>query len=250
MISCDIANGIARLTLNRPPVNALDAAGIDLLDELITQVRNDDAVTVLVLDAVGKVFSAGADVAMMAEFLAQADGPARLATYSERMQSVLRRLEFLPIPSIAVLHATTLGGGLELAMACDIRLAAEGIKLGLPEANLGILPGAGGTQRLARLAGQSFAIKAIASGELFSASDALAHGVVDEVVAPDGLAQRADALAGAIASRDRLTVTEIKRCVRASDSASGFIAETDATLRLAAQPATLARMQAFFAKAR
>lgn len=249
-IGLTIADGVARLTLQRPPVNALDSAGVDLLDAMLTTLRADDTVRVVVLQSTGRVFSAGADVGLMASFLAEPDGPALLAAYSERMQAVFRRLEYLPVPTIAQLHGATLGGGLELALACDMRIAAAGIRLGLPEANLGIVPGAGGTQRLAGLAGRPFALKAIATGEPFDAEQALARGVVDEVVPAEGLADRVTQVAAAMATRQRITLEQIKRCVLAAGTPGGFAAESDATALLAGQPETLSSMRAFFSGGR
>lgn len=245
MIDVEISAGVAWVTLGRAPVNALDEAMVDLLDSAVGEVRRNDGVRVMVVRSDGRIFCAGADIAMMSKFLETEGGPQRLVAYAERLQGVLSRIAALPIPTIAEVGGAALGGGLELALSCDIRIVAAGVRLGMPEANIGLLPGAGGTQRLSALAGAGFAIKAITSGELFDAAEAFSRGIVTEVVPTDGLGERVRELAAELASRELQTLLQIKRCVTAAGSAAGFAAELDATRILAAQPSTLGAMKAF-----
>src|SRR5256886_9021570 len=174
------ADAVATLTLDRPKaLNALDAATLRELARAIRELRRDGGVRALVVTGAGdKAFSAGADIAAMAAMSA-ADGHA----YSRLGHEVLARLEALAIPVVAAVNGVALGGGLELALACDLILASEKARLGQPEINLGLIPGFGGTQRLVRRIGQTRARELIYLGHMVAADEALRLGVVDCVVA-------------------------------------------------------------------
>ena len=169
--------GVAILTIANPPVNALGAAVRGGLLEQLTQALANPAVTAIVIAAEGKVFVAGADIS---EFGKPITPPS--------LPDVLTAIERSPKPVVAAINGMALGGGLELALACHARIVAPGAKLGLPEIKLGIIPGAGGTQRLPRLIGAAPAFTMMASGEPISADKALANGLADEVVDGDLLA--------------------------------------------------------------
>jgi enoyl-CoA hydratase/carnithine racemase len=176
-------NGLATLTLSFPPANCYTHEMMRDLDEGILKARFDDSVHVLVLVGAGeKFFSAGADINMLASVT-----PRFKYYFCLHANETLSRLEQTPKLVIAALNGNCVGGGLEIAMAADLRIARKGAgKIGLPEVNLGVLPGTGGTQRLARLVGKSAAIEMIASGRLFDMEEALASGVVNFVYdAPD-----------------------------------------------------------------
>jgi len=194
---------VATVTLDRPKVlNALNAAMLLELDEVFAALAEDAAVRVVLLrGAGGKAFAAGADINELAA--ADADSGEQLA---RRGQRVFRRIETLGKPVIACIDGFALGGGCELAMACTLRLASEAARLGQPEIKLGILPGYGGTQRLPRLVGQGAALKMILTGAMVNAAEALRIGLVDEVVAGDGLMARAMELAELIAGMPPLAV--------------------------------------------
>jgi len=165
---------IAVITVNNPPVNALSSAMRKGLTDALAKARDDAAVEAVVIAAAGRTFIAGADIT---EF----NRPPTSPTTSD----VIEAIETMPKPVVAALHGTPLGAGLEIALGCHFRVAAPGTKLGLPEIKLGLMPGAGGTQRLPRLVGMDKAMSMILSGATISADDALNSGLVDEIVSGD-----------------------------------------------------------------
>lgn len=171
---------IRRITVNRPDkLNALNAATLDALLEAFEAAAADPAVRVIVLTGAGpKAFVAGADIAEMAE-LSATDG----RDFSLRGQRLMRRIETLPKPVIAMINGFALGGGLELAMACHLRIAADSAKVGQPEINLGLVPGFGGSQRLLRLTGRAAALELCLLGAPITAERAYQLGIVNRVVA-------------------------------------------------------------------
>jgi enoyl-CoA hydratase len=175
--------GIAVAAVNRPEKrNALSNAVVGELAEAVELIARDPSIRGAIITGVGeKAFVAGADIAELAALT-----PAGAQEYSQRGQAMLRRLETMGKPVAAVLNGHALGGGLELALACTVRFACEGAKLGLPEVRLGLIPGFGGTQRLPRLVGRGRALEMMLSGEPISAQDALRIGLVNAVTpAPD-----------------------------------------------------------------
>ena len=174
---------IRRITVNRPDkLNALDAATLDTLFAAFEAAAGDPAVRVVVLTGAGpKAFVAGADIAEMSA-LSAVEG----RDFSLRGQRLMRRIETLPKPVIAMVNGFALGGGLELAMACHLRIASENAKVGQPEINLGLIPGFGGSQRLLRLAGRAAALELCLLGAPITAERAYQLGIVNKVVAADG----------------------------------------------------------------
>jgi enoyl-CoA hydratase len=174
--------GVALLTLNDPPVNAYTYEMFKELDSCILEARFDNDVHVIVITGHGdKYFCAGANINMLRE----AD-PTFKYYFCLHANETLSRLEQTPKLCIAAINGHAVGGGLEVALACDVRLAHEGsFQIGLPEVNLGVLPGTGGTQRLARLIGRSRAIEMMIEGTMLSVPAALASGVVNKVVPAD-----------------------------------------------------------------
>jgi enoyl-CoA hydratase len=201
---------IAVLTVNRPQVrNAVDDATIEELDQALAQVEQDPELRALVVTGAGeKAFVAGADIKEL-----QVRDLVRGRAVTRRRQEVLTRLEALDIPSIAAINGFAMGAGLELAMACTLRLAATTAKLGQPEVKLGIIPGAGGTQRLPRLVGAGRALELILTGEPVDAQQALAMGLVNRVVEPAALLDEARKLAQTLAQRPRLALQYAKEAV-------------------------------------
>ncbi|MEK7283620.1 MAG: enoyl-CoA hydratase/isomerase family protein, partial [Acidobacteriota bacterium] len=172
-------NGIARLTINRPEkLNALDRLTMQEIDRAVAAAEEDASAGVLIVTGMGeKAFGAGADIGELAS-----QTPVEGAAFARRGQEVLNRLERLGKPSIAAINGYALGGGLELAMACTLRLAADTAKLGQPEVALGIIPGYGGTQRLSRLVGPGRALEILLTGEPIDAREAPRIGLVNRVV--------------------------------------------------------------------
>jgi len=203
---------VALVTINRPDKrNALDGPTRGELLAVLDAIGGDDGIRVVVLTGAGdKAFVAGADIS---EF----EGRSPIDQFRVMSgRTVFDAVDGFPKPVIAALNGFTLGGGCELAMACDIRVAADTAKLGQPEVNLGIIPGGGGTQRLPRLVGAGAAYKLLFTGELIGAAEALRIGLVDEVVPAADLRARAMALAEGIAQKSPVALRLIKEAVRAS----------------------------------
>jgi len=191
-ILCSIADSIATVTVNRPAVrNALNIATLGELGSAFENFRDDPGVQVVILTGSGdKAFVAGADISEIAN-LTEAEGEA----FARRGQSVFQSIESLGKPVIAAVNGYALGGGCELAMACTIRIASENAMFGQPEVKLGIIPGYGGTQRLARLVGKGRALEIMIAGEMISAAEAFRIGLVNRVVAAADLRITAESLA-------------------------------------------------------
>ena len=210
MVSCTVDGAVATLVINRPPANALTP---DLLAELslaIGQCDEDEAVKSVVLTGTGRFFVAGADIRVLAAVASSQEG----AIIAQQGQAILNRIETLDKPVIAAINGACLGGGLELALCCHIRLAAEGSRLGQPEINLGIMPGFGGTQRLPRIVGQSKAMELILTGDSISAQEARAIGLVSEVIAPEDLLRQAQGMARNIAAKSLTALRGSLRAIR------------------------------------
>jgi enoyl-CoA hydratase len=210
------AGAVATLTLNRPPaLNAFDAATLRELARAIREVRRGGGARALVITGAGdKAFSAGADIAAMAAMSA-AEGHA----YSRLGHEVLARLEALAIPVVAAVNGVALGGGLELALACDLIVASEKARLGQPEINLGLIPGFGGTQRLVRRVGLTRARELIYLGHMISAEEALRLGLVNRVVPHERLAEEAARLAADLAARAPVALAQAKRATAVATDA-------------------------------
>ncbi|AFM41838.1 enoyl-CoA hydratase/carnithine racemase [Desulfosporosinus acidiphilus SJ4] len=218
---------IAVLTINRP--KALNALNSDTLSELSTaldELGRDSSVKALVITGSGeKAFIAGADISQMKDF-----SPLEGRRFAQLGQATFRKLELLPQPVIAAVNGFALGGGCELAMACDIRIAAENAKFGQPEVTLGLTAGFGGTQRLPRLVGTGLASELLFSGDIIDAQEAYRIGLVNKVYPLDSLMEEALKLAQRIAGRApvavQLTKSAIQRGINLDlDSAQGYEAE-------------------------
>ena len=209
-LSCTVENGVATLVLNHPPVNALTLPILAQLEALFDGLAKDDRVKIIILTGTGRVFIAGADIKIIAAIASSQEGK----EMALRGQAVLNTIESCEKPVIAAINGTCLGGGLELALCCHIRVAAEGVRLGQPEINLGIIPGFGGTQRLTRLVGPSKALELILTGDVISASEAKTLGLISQVIPADDLQRQVQGLARRIASKGQLAVRAALRAVR------------------------------------
>lgn len=198
------------VTIDRPEaLNALNSQVLVELDETISQIEANNDIHVVILTGAGRSFVAGADIGEMVNY----------SSYEGKKFGVLGggvflRLENLSKPVIAAINGFALGGGNELAMSCDIRLASEKAQFGQPEVGLGIPPGFGGTQRLPRIVGISKAMELILTGRIIKADEAKAIGLVSEVYPADELMARAMELAQTIAAQAPIAVKESKRCIR------------------------------------
>jgi len=201
---------IAWIILNRP--EKLNAVNMELLDELskaLDEVEVKDNIKVLVITGKGKAFSAGADISGF-----KGMKPLDALKFSRKFQEVNNKIEYYTKPVIMALNGYTLGGGMEIAMSGDFRIAAESAKLGQPEINLGIMPGAGGTQRMARLIGMSRAKKLIYTGDMISAKEAYEIGLVDMVVPDDKLEEEVRKFAYKLAEKPPIALLTAKYAIQ------------------------------------
>lgn len=209
-IGLDMDQGIALLRLQRPEaLNAINHQMLAELSEAIDLLEGDKTVRVLVLTGEGKAFAAGADIARI-QALSQQDAQA----FCLQGQALFNHLGDLPFPVIAAVNGYALGGGCELALACDIRLAADTARFGMPELGLGIIPGYGGTQRLPRMISTGQALYYLFTGDAIPAQEALRLGLVQGVFPSEILMEQALALAGRIAGKAPLALALAKRSVR------------------------------------
>lgn len=206
----EISEGIAVITINRPAaMNAMTPATLDELAEAVRRVNGAPEVRAAILTGAGaKAFMAGADIAAMRDMT-----PAQARDLARQAHLIYADIERSPKPFIAAVNGYALGGGCELAMACDIRLASENAKFGQPEINIGIIPGFGGTQRLPRLVGKGRALEMILTGEMIDAREAHRIGLVNRVVTQEELPEEARRLARAIAAKGMVAVGLCKEAV-------------------------------------
>lgn len=205
-------NGVARLRLNRPEaLNALNWQAMDRFAELIDQLGQMDDLRALVVHGAGRAFCSGGDLYELHQFPEHGDGE-RLAAV---MGDALDRLEALPCPTIAAIEGPALGGGAEIALACDLRVMAAGAAFGMMHLRLAITPAWGGGQRLLRLVGYARAMHWLASARVLSAEEALSHGLALELVAEKQAYPRALDIATQIARRDPASVRAVKRLLLA-----------------------------------
>jgi len=205
------SESVATITLNRPDVlNALNLRMLDELSATFAELDADPALRAVILTGAGaKAFAAGADIGELNALPSAHAGEGQ----ARKGQALTRAIERLRVPVIAAVNGFALGGGCELAMACDIRVASDNARFGQPEVNLGILPGYGGTQRLTRLVGEGTAMYLCLTGEMIDAAEALRVGLVQKVVPLDGLLDEARRIAGLIASKAPLAISASKRAV-------------------------------------
>jgi enoyl-CoA hydratase len=217
LVEYSTKNGVANITLVNPPANAYSHEMMLELDRAILAARFDDAVHVIVVTGAGeKFFCAGADIAMLSSVT-----PSFKYNFCLHANETLCRLEQTPKLAIAAINGHCVGGGLEIALACDLRIARQGAgKMGLPEVNLGVLPGTGGTQRLARLVGKARAIELMATGDSFTFERGRELGLITEVVAEEkggaAFAEKAHEYAQKFCppSKASLAVGRMKRAVQ------------------------------------
>ncbi|MCC6195142.1 MAG: enoyl-CoA hydratase/isomerase family protein [Burkholderiales bacterium] len=250
MIDLDLRAGVARLTLHAAPVNAIGPQWLAAANAVLDTLGGRDDWRVLHVRSDLRVFCAGADLDHMRRCFATDSGPDEMAELAAAMQRLFARIESLPQVALAEIGGAALGGGLELALACDLRMAGTQARLGLPEARLGLVPGAGGTQRLARIAGPATASRLILGAEVVDGALAAQLGIVQWTVPDDELAARAAELARTIAALPAAALAHCKSCLAAaSDPArDGFALEIAASRTLYRNPETRALVDAFLAR--
>lgn len=242
----EVTDAVAFVTINRPEVrNAVSRQVQDDLRAFLAAARLDEGIGAVVFTGAGeKAFVAGADIAQLANYTLHTG-------LASEMQKLYDEIEAFEKPTIAAVNGYALGGGCELAMACDIRIAADHARFGLPETNLSVLPGAGGTQRLARLVGTGRAIEMILTGRMVSADEALSSGLVTHVVRREELLARAAEVAGQILAKGPLAVRLAKLVVRTgmdADQHTGMVVERLAQALLYTSDDKREGTEAFLAK--
>lgn len=251
MITLVLEGALAVCTLSRAPVNAIDEPWLARLDEALATVESAPGVGALLVRSTERAFCAGADLALMRSRMDSASGRGRMVAFVREIQRVFARLEGLAQVTLAEIGASALGGGLELALACDLRMAAREAKLGLPEVRLGLVPGAGGTQRLTRLAGRGTAARVILTGDTLDGATAQALGLVHWARPRAELATAAAELAARLAAYPREALAACKHCIAAAQDPAldGYAEELARSRRLYASAATQARIDEFLAGA-
>ncbi|MFC7393708.1 enoyl-CoA hydratase [Scopulibacillus cellulosilyticus] len=209
VIDWELENNTAVITINHPPANALSSQVINELSDIMDDLENDAKVKAIIIHGKDRFFSAGADIKEFTQ-MDRNEGSSNTASAGQKL---FNRLENFKKPIIAAIHGAALGGGLELSMACHIRLAAKGTKLGLPEVQLGLIPGFAGTQRLPRLVGVPKATEMILTSQPIQAEEALQFGLVNQVVEPEELLNAAKKLAAHIANKSSVAVSLALECL-------------------------------------
>lgn len=252
MIFATTSGAVTVLTLSRPPVNAINEQWVSAFDERLDELSSGPPCTVLHIRSDQKVFCAGADLGEVRAHMEAPDGADRMYAYVAGIQRLYARIERLPQVVLAEIGGAAMGGGLELALACDLRIAADDVKVGLPEVRLGLIPGAGGTQRLTRIVGRNIATRLILGAEVLEGATAALLGLVHWSVPRADLAERSAEIATRIAALPAASLAESKLCIAAAGQAGdgGFAQELESTWRLQTNSETRERITAFLAGAR
>ena len=242
-------DAVTTLTLSHPPVNAISEEWVRTFDAKLDQLVKGPRFTVLHIRSDQKVFCAGADLKEVRARIEASDGADRMYAYVASIQRLYARIERMPQVTLAEIGGAAMGGGLELALACDLRVAAAEAKLGLPEARLGLIPGAGGTQRLTRICGHALAARLILGAEIVDGVAAEKLGLTHWTAPRDDLPQRATEIAQRVASLSADALAACKVCIAAAvpKDRGGYSDELEFTRMLLTNADTRQRIDAFFA---
>ena len=251
MIALTVADAVATLTLSRPPVNAISEEWLRQFEQQLDALAVRRDWKVLHIRSDQKVFCAGADLVEVRQRMGAPDGPDEMYAYVAGIQRLYARIEALPQVTLAEIGGAAMGGGLELALACDLRIAAMQARLGLPEVQLGLIPGAGGTQRLTRLCGRPLAARLILGAETLDGTAACELGIVQWAVPGAELPRRATEIAQRVAGLPAAALRASKACIAAAGEPGrgGYVDEIEATRRLLTDAETYERVTAFLASA-
>ena len=246
-ITLSIDAGIASVVLDRPPVNAFNDVLIEHLHDVLDQVETRGDLSVLHIKSALETFSAGADLELIQTGLQTSEGRDHLIDIVRELQRAFARIEKLDAISIAEIGGPAVGGGLELALACDLRVASLSARLGLPEAGLGLVPAGGGTQRLPRICGEAVARRLILGAEIVGGDEAHRLGLVHWVLTADELSSWTAELATHPASMPAEALASGKRCIAAASDqvVDGYELELIETRRLHDVAETQERIQSF-----
>lgn len=236
MIELHVEDGIGSITLARPPVNALDTEMLGRLEAIVDEADGRADVRCLVIRSrAPKAFCAGADIQMIDAFADDHDG---MIDFVARLQQLYERIETSPLPSIAAISGTATGGGLELALACDLRIAGNDVVIGMPEVAIGLFPGAGGTQRLTALAGRGTSMRMILTGELVTGAQAAELGIVQWALPVSEVEIATKDIAQGLSDTPAATLAAAKECIGRARSREGFEDELRLTRSLLGTPET------------
>lgn len=250
MLTVEKSGHAAVVTMSRPPVNAINNEWIDRFTALLDGLETDTDIAVLHIRSDLRVFSAGMDLQQMRDGFEAADGADSMITAVRALQGLYVRIERLPMVTVAEIGGAAMGGGLELALSCDLRTAANEARMGLPEAALGLVPGAGGTQRLTALCGRGVAHRLILGAEIVDGAEACALGIVQWAVPADRLAGWTGETVARVADIPRAALASAKHCIAAQSDTGrdGFADELAATRTLYNDPETRRRVAAFLGR--
>jgi len=250
MFDLEISDQVATITLRHPPVNALSRAWAEAFHTLLDQLDRSSGWRILCIRSTLKLFSAGGDIKEFAARLTEPNAGDLLAEEAHVYQGLFDRIERMPQISIALVQGVAAGGGFELALACDMRIAGTRSRLGLPEVGLGLLPSAGGTQRMTRLVGRGRALRLIGGAELVSADDALALGLVEWVVPDDQFEAAAGTIVRRYVDRPYEALQAAKDCISAvgDPDKDGSALEVEAPRRLMQSSETRRKLNDFIAE--
>ncbi len=245
-----INNQTATITLSRPPVNAINVEWIDAFNQILDELESNTNLSVLHIRSEQKVFCAGADLTLTRKACESEAGIEEMISTVRDLQRLYDRIESSPLVSIAEINGAAMGGGMELALACDLRVVAREARIGLPEARLGLLPGAGGTQRLTLLCGRAIASRLILSAELVDGSTAVELGIAQWSVPRSELKDFALNLANNIGSMSADAIRACKACILAATDLelNGFEEELSGTRNLMKTEETSQLVRAFLDK--
>jgi enoyl-CoA hydratase len=232
------------MVLDRPPVNAWDDEQLDRFEEALHAIGERADIAVVVVRGGGSHFSAGGDIKMMASAVQRAQ-MAGLDNFAARIQHLFSQWAELAVPTVAVLRGAATGGGLELALACDLRVAADTATIGLPEVRLGLLPAGGGTQRLTALVGRGLALRLMLTGELVGGQEAQRMGIVQWSLPDSELDTRVESLVADLVATAGPAHAAIKGCVALAGTGQGYAAETFHQRQLHQSPEALSRLRTF-----
>jgi enoyl-CoA hydratase len=236
--------------MQAPPVNAISELFLDSFQKALDRIERAPEVHVLVIRSGLKHFCAGADLLTVRKLFHLEDGAERMVSFVRKFHELFNRIEALPFVTVAVIHGVALGGGLELALSCDLRITSEDAQIGMPEARLGMIPGAGGTQRLTKLCGVGVASKLILTAEILSGREAFGCGIAQWAVAAEQLDAKAEEISERIAGLSQMALAAAKDCIQAyhRPDVDGFERELEKPLTLMEDPDSLERIANFFAQ--
>jgi enoyl-CoA hydratase len=247
MMDISYRSRVAVLTLARPPVNAIDDAMISAFNEALDALAKQTNWQVLHIRSALKVFAAGADLDLIRSWKDSASPGRALSAYVDRLQGLYQRIEQLPQVTFCEMAGAAMGGGFELALACDLRLAANEAKIGLPEVGIGLIPGAGGTQRLTRLCGRGVASRIILGGEAVDGATSARLGLVQWSVPRAEIEAQAQTITQRLAGLPQHAQQVAKRCIAAyeGNESAGYLLERDMGGALLDSPRTQELISAF-----